>query len=555
METSIVFHPATMSTPTCWQEDAEFQVHIGSKKSTLVVSPSGHLVRVKAKSRKSEEETIVEDQIRSLKLSDTDRKKVDIAWEREGKRVTETIKFDSRADAQRFRESMAVAMAVDASTLSVKQERISLVTVTWNMGDTAPPDLLPGLLSEPKRLAKMRQVDLFVMACQECSHKPASGSTNDHVASVIQNTLGKHYYCVQMASMMTIRLFVFAHIEHESKISCVESSKEATGIAHVVGNKGGVGIRFLFHETSLCFVGAHLAAHQEKVENRNHDFMEILKGLDLGEKGVDSEHTFFMGDLNYRIDLPRDRVVELIEKEDWATLRNADQLISQVATDAAFAGYQEEVVNFRPTYRFLRGTNEYDEALGRVPSWCDRVLYKSLPGDVDKIIQGAYGSVDEIQTSDHHPVFATFQVDTLKGNVMHAPQKLSIMLTSLRGEDLVSKDSNGYSDPFVRFFGKFLEKSVKTPVQKKTLNPQWKDDQVPLLVPFITNEYLERCYLHFMIRDHDRASASDNMGQGSISLVGLFASERKHPVPFRCPVYLQGNPAGFLMGEFRLIRS
>jgi len=353
---------------------------------------------------------------------------------------------------------------------------------------------------------------------------------------------------------MTIRLFVFAHVEHESKISCVESSKEATGIAHVVGNKGGVGIRFNFNETSLCFVGAHLAAHQEKVDDRNHDFMEILKGLDLGEKGVDSIHTFFMGDLNYRIDLPRDRVVELIEKQDWATLRQADQLIKQVASDAAFAGYQEEVVDFRPTYRFLRGTNEYDEALGRVPSWCDRVLYKSLPGDVENIIQGAYGSVDEIQTSDHHPVFATFQIDTLKGNVMHAPQKLSIMVTSLRGEDLVSKDSNGFSDPFVRFFGKFLEESVKTPVQKKTLNPEWKDNQVPLLVPFITNDYLERCYLHFMIRDHDRTSSSDNMGQGSICLAGLFASENK-PVPFRCPVYLRGNPAGYLMGEFRLIRS
>ena len=39
----------------------------------------------------------------------------------------------------------------------------------------------------------------------------------------------------------------------------------ATGIGNVIGNKGGVGIAMFLNETSLCFIGSHLAAHQEKV--------------------------------------------------------------------------------------------------------------------------------------------------------------------------------------------------------------------------------------------------------------------------------------------------
>ena len=40
-------------------------------------------------------------------------------------------------------------------------------------------------------------------------------------------------------------------------------------------------------DTEFCFVASHLAAHQEKVEDRNDNVVEIIKGLDISTKGMD----------------------------------------------------------------------------------------------------------------------------------------------------------------------------------------------------------------------------------------------------------------------------
>ena len=71
------------------------------------------------------------------------------------------------------------------------------------------------------------------------------------------------------------------------------------------------------YDTSLCFITAHLAAHQTKVKDRNDNVERIFQNLRLHVKEVDLNnqfnHIFFFGDLNYRIDMGRDEVLATIE--------------------------------------------------------------------------------------------------------------------------------------------------------------------------------------------------------------------------------------------------
>jgi hypothetical protein len=63
---------------------------------------------------------------------------------------------------------------------------------------------------------------------------------------------------------------------------------------------------------------------------------------------------------------------------------------------------------FRPTFKVERGkvVPEYDPE--RSPAWCDRVLWKSMPGY--ELKQIAYNSAESVTTSDHKPVYAIFEL-------------------------------------------------------------------------------------------------------------------------------------------------
>ena len=63
-----------------------------------------------------------------------------------------------------------------------------------------------------------------------------------------------------------------------------------TGLGGATGNKGGVGIRFLVHSTSFCFLCAHLAAGQSQVNDRNEDYNEITRRMAFPMVGV---HRYF----------------------------------------------------------------------------------------------------------------------------------------------------------------------------------------------------------------------------------------------------------------------
>ena len=59
----------------------------------------------------------------------------------------------------------------------------------------------------------------------------------------------------------------------------------ATGIGHVYGNKGAVGVALRLAGDSFAFINAHLAARPEKVAERNANIADVIGTMPLGRRG------------------------------------------------------------------------------------------------------------------------------------------------------------------------------------------------------------------------------------------------------------------------------
>ena len=126
-------------------------------------------------------------------------------------------------------------------------------------------------------------------------------------------------------------------------------------------------IRFDLYNSSLCFVNSHLAAHVEEVERRNQDYLDICNRLVFSttfpSKSIkDHDQVFWIGDLNYRLsgDLDLLRVKELLDQNNHLALLQYDQFRAQHAARKIFIGYQEGPIQFRPSYKYDPGTDNWD---------------------------------------------------------------------------------------------------------------------------------------------------------------------------------------------------
>ncbi|NXK43387.1 SYT3 protein, partial [Piprites chloris] len=102
-----------------------------------------------------------------------------------------------------------------------------------------------------------------------------------------------------------------------------------------------------------------------------------------------------------------------------------------------------------------------------------------------------------------------------------------LVVRVLRARDLPAKDSNGFSDPYVKIY--LLpdrKKKFQTKVLRKTLNPEW-DETFSFGVPFAE---LPSRRLHFSVYDFDRFSRHDLIGQVVLENL-LEAAEGRPEVP------------------------
>ena len=65
--------------------------------------------------------------------------------------------------------------------------------------------------------------------------------------------------------------------------------------------------------------------------------------------------------MNYRIDdMDSDLVRRLADKGQYDILQTNDQLVKQMSEGKCFKRFQEGVINFKPTYKYDPGTDNWD---------------------------------------------------------------------------------------------------------------------------------------------------------------------------------------------------
>lgn len=256
--------------------------------------------------------------------------------------------------------------------------------------------------------------DIVVLGFQEVIELTAGSILNaDYSKSTMWNDkVGEclnqfdKYIMLRAEQMSSLIILFFARSEIIGNIKMVEGSSKKTGLGGITGNKGGVAIRFNYGATTFSVVNAHLAAGSNAVAERNNDYLSIMNGVKFprGGKINDNDNVFWIGDLNYRISLENSVVRDKLREGDLKYLIEYDQLTREIRNNNVFKGYSEPSINFKPTYKFDKGTSNYDSSeKQRTPSWTDRIIYKS-----EGIKPLAYSS-GELNLSDHKPVYAAYK--------------------------------------------------------------------------------------------------------------------------------------------------
>ncbi|KAK3531878.1 hypothetical protein QTP70_033967, partial [Hemibagrus guttatus] len=573
-----------------------------SQKNTLSVDVEAGKLVVMKKVKDTQEDwtTYTHDKIRQLIKSQRMPNKLGIVFEKEkDKSQRKDFIFPSAKKREAF--CQLLQLMKNKHSNQDEPDMISIFIGTWNMGSVPAPKAVGSwLLSRGlgKTLDEMTVTiphDIYVFGTQENS--VCDKEWVESLRAALKDYTEIDYKPIAVQTLWNIKIVVLVKPEHENRISHVGMSSVKTGIAKNAGftvlphlcNKGAVGVSFMFNGTSFGFVNCHLTSGNEKIHRRNQNYLDILRQLSRGDKQLNSfdislrfTPLFWFGDLNYRLDMDIQEILNYINRKEFEPLLKVDQLNLEREKNKVFLRFVEEEITYPPTYRYERGSRDTyvwqkQKATGmrtNVPSWCDRILWKSYPET--HIVCNSYGCTDDIVTSDHSPVFATFEVGVTSQFVLkksrccsvifnvHALTHLYVILLGLPKsseqayiefeniEAIVKTASR--TKFFIEFYSTCLEefkKSYENDSQSSDninfLRVSWSSKQLTTLKPILSDiEYLQDQHLLLTVKSLD---GYESYGECVLALKSMIGSTAQQ---FHTYLSHRGEETGNIRGSMRV---
>eukprot|EP00056_Hartaetosiga_gracilis_P014331 m.240291 g.240291 ORF g.240291 m.240291 type:complete len:524 (+) comp14836_c0_seq1:212-1783(+) len=371
------------------------------------------------------------------------------------------------------------------------------------------------------------------------------------------------------------------------------------------GNKGAVAIMIHIDGVTLSFVNNHLNAHMEQLPRRIEDYQVISRRLhyshdtfgdeklkmaeqDDPEYAVEvmnkSDVVFWFGDINMRLqpleDLDKrsemhDIVSALVRERKFSELVAFDQLKKQQKKGLVLGGFSEGKLDFVPSFKFNKPEgvasgieevrdnpdfyanqkSQHDElnySKKRVPSYCDRILWKSTEGV--SVTCKHYTSGKFLQASDHLPVFGTYKLKMRMIKMKRQSSQpvegfLKLHLTNIAldthgSSSLLNSDEHMDAPVSITIFHKNAKEVIVLPAQSDR-DRAWIGDY--MLESSVSIPEAMKHPVLFLVRDYTKSEEDDYeakfFGEGMLSLLNLTSRS------ISINLYQGGKPQGVLTAD------
>ena len=315
------------------------------------------------------------------------------------------------------------------------QEKLNLLCISWNVDDLPIENnnicnnlnlknlftqnilyndgILPDIIFiSLQRLLKINKYDENTA---NYIHKKRMAIWINLIKNNIQNLYSNCLYIPFKTADFLGNCFIsFIKFDLQTKINFHDLSKIRYQIEP--GNKGDKGNFFITFDYNGWYISVASAYFNSSLHNNNYRLQHLKELLNTKiNSGLDHEICFkennfwiILGDLNFRVELDYEPVMALIGKNNSNFILNNDQFHKCKNMDSDFNLISEGDISFKPTYKFVKGSNNYfnGNMKKKIPSYTDRIFYGNKKG----INNLDYNSINNITYSSHKPVTGCFEI-------------------------------------------------------------------------------------------------------------------------------------------------